>query len=49
ELLKSSSIINLVGQGIVDLALKLNLAKRNSVKTIENIPFLMIFRFTGNY
>jgi uncharacterized protein len=49
ELLKSSSIINLVGQGIVGLALRLNLAKRNSVKTIENIPFLMIFRFTGNY
>jgi uncharacterized protein len=49
EILKSSSIINLVGQGIVDLALSLNLAKRNSVKTIENIPFLMIFRFTGNY
>lgn len=49
ELLKSSSIMNLVGQGIVDLALSLNLAKRNRVKTIENIPFLMIFRFTGNY
>ncbi len=49
ELLKSSSIMNLVGQSIVDLALSLNLAKRNSVKTIENIPFLMIFRFTGNY
>ncbi|HEX5518900.1 MAG TPA: DUF424 family protein [Candidatus Nitrosocosmicus sp.] len=49
EILKSSSIINLVGQGIVGLALSLNLAKRNSVKTIENIPFLMIFRFTGNY
>jgi hypothetical protein len=48
-LLRSSSIINLVGQDIVGLALSLNLAKRNSVKTIENIPFLMIFRFTGNY
>jgi uncharacterized protein len=49
KLLKSSSIINLVGKDIVDLALSLNLAKKNSVKTIENIPFLMIFRFTGNY
>jgi hypothetical protein len=49
NLLKSSSIINLVGKDIVDLALSLNLAKKNSVKTIENIPFLMIFRFTGNY
>ncbi len=49
KLLKSSSIINLVGKDIVDLALSLNLAKKNSVKTIENIPFLMIFRFTGGY
>ena len=49
KLLKSSSIINLVGKDIVNLALSLNLAKKNSVKTIENIPFLMIFRFTGNY
>jgi uncharacterized protein len=49
KILKSSSIINLVGKDIVDLALSLNLAKKNSVKTIENIPFLMIFRFSGNY
>jgi uncharacterized protein len=48
-LLKNASIINLVGNDIVELALDLNLAKRNSVKVIENIPFLMIFRFTGNY
>ena len=47
--LKDASIINLVGNDIVELALDLNLAKRNSVKVIENIPFLMIFRFTGNY
>ncbi len=45
KLLNSSSIINLVGKDIVDLALSLNLAKKNSVKTVENIPFLMIFRF----
>ena len=49
KILKSSSIINLVGKDIVDLALNLNLAKKNSVKTIENIPFLMIFKFSGNY
>ncbi len=49
KLLKSSSIINLVGKDIVDLALSLNLAKKNTVKIIENIPFLMIFKFTGNY
>ncbi len=49
NLLKSSSIINLVGKDIVDLAVGLNLAKKASVKTIENIPFLMIFRFAGTY
>jgi hypothetical protein len=49
KVLKSASIINLVGKDIVDLALSLNLAKRNSVKIIENVPFLMIFKFSGMY
>ena len=49
KVLKSSSIINLVGKDIVDLALSLNLAKKNSVKTIENVSFLMIFKFSGMY
>ena len=48
-LLKSSSVLNLVGKKIVELALRLKLAKENSVKVIENIPFLMIFSFVGNY
>ena len=48
-LLKSSSVLNLVGDRIVNLALKLRLAKENSVKVIENIPFLMVFSFVGNY
>ena len=49
KVLESSSIINLVGKDIVELALSLNLAKRNSVKIIENVPFLMIFKFSGMY
>lgn len=49
KVLKSSSIINLVGKDIVELALSLNLAKKNSVKIIENVPFLMIFKFSGMY
>lgn len=48
-LLKSSSVLNLVGEKIVNLALRLRLAKENSVKTIENVPFLMVFSFVGNY
>lgn len=48
-MLKSSSVLNLVGNRIVKLALELRLAKENSIKVIDNIPFLMIFRFVGNY
>ena len=48
-MLKSSSVLNLVGHRIVRLALELRLAKENSVKVIENIPFLMVFSFLGNY
>ncbi len=47
KILNSSPIINMVGKDIVDLALSLNLAKKNSVKIIENIPFLMIYKFRG--
>ena len=49
SLLKSSSVLNLVGKNIVALALRLNLAKENSVKVIEGVPFLMVFSFLGNY
>jgi uncharacterized protein len=48
-MLKTSSVLNLVGNRIVKLALELRLAKENSVKVIENVPFLMIFSFVGNY
>jgi len=49
SLLKSSSLLNLVGKNIVALALGLKLAKENSVKVIEGVPFLMVFSFLGNY
>lgn len=49
RLLKSSSIMNLVGENIVNLAITLKLAKSNSVKVFDGIPFLMIFSFMGNY
>jgi len=49
KLLKSCSIMNLVGENIVDLAITLKLAKSNSVKVFDGIPFLMIFSFMGNY
>ena len=43
SLLKSSSMLNLVGKNIVTLALELKLAKGNSVKVIDDVPFLMVF------
>ncbi len=49
NLLKSSSMLNLVGKNVVDLALKLKLAREESVKVIEGVPFLMVFSFVGNY
>ena len=44
-LLQKCEIANLVGQSIVDQALKLKLAKEVSVKKISGVPFLMIFKF----
>ena len=49
SLLKSSSMLNLVGKNVVALAIRLKLAKENSVKVIEGVPFLMVFSFVGNY
>jgi uncharacterized protein len=49
SLLRASSMLNLVGKNIVTLALRLKLAKENSVKVIEDVPFLMVFSFLGSY
>ena len=45
RLLMDCAIANLVGQRIVANAIRLNLAKRASIKTISDIPFLMIYKF----
>ena len=49
SLLKSSSMLNLAGKNVVALALRLKLAKENSIKVIEDVPFLMVFSFLGSY
>ena len=49
SLLKSSSMLNLAGKNVVALALRLKLARENSVKVIEDVPFLMVFSFLGSY
>lgn len=48
-LLKRCSIANLIGERVIKKTLKLGLAKKESVKVISDIPFLMIYTFHGNY
>ena len=49
KLLQTCSIANLVGERIVNQAIKLRLAKETSIKRICGIPFLMIFKFQHRY
>jgi hypothetical protein len=49
NLLQTCSIANLVGERIVNQAIKLRLAKEISIKRICGIPFLMIFKFYHRY
>ena len=43
DLLKQSSIINMVGKETISLSIKLGIGSENGVKTISGIPFLIIF------
>ena len=49
NLLKRCSIANLIGRRVVDKSLSLGLAKKDSIKVVSDIPFLMIFKFQQNY
>jgi hypothetical protein len=49
DLLQTCSIANLVGERIVNQAIRLRLAKEISIKRICGIPFLMIFKFQHRY
>ena len=49
RLLKRCSIANLIGRRVVDKTLSLGLAKKDSIKMVSDIPFLMIFKFQQNY
>ena len=49
DLLQSCSIANLVGERIVNQAIKLRLAKEISIKRVSGVPFLMIFKFQHRY
>ena len=44
ELLKNSSIINMVGENTISLSIKLGIGSENGIKTISGIPFLIVFK-----
>jgi uncharacterized protein len=38
-------MLNLVGNRIIKLAIEMRLAKEMTVRNIQGIPFLMVFKF----
>ncbi len=44
SLLKNSSIINMVGKETVSLSLELGIGSENGIKTISDVPFLIVFK-----
>ena len=44
SLLKNSSIINMVGKEIVSLSIELGIGSENGIKTISDVPFLIVFK-----
>jgi len=43
-LLKSCSIINMVGKETISLSLSLGVGTQQSIKTIDSVPFLIVFK-----
>ena len=43
-LLKTSSIINMVGKETISLSLQLGIGSENGVKKISDVPFLIVFK-----
>ncbi|BDQ30263.1 MAG: DUF424 domain-containing protein [Nitrosopumilus sp.] len=43
NLLKQSSIINMVGKETISLSINLGVGSENGVKTISGVPFLIVF------
>jgi hypothetical protein len=44
DLLKNSSIINMVGKETILLSIDLGIGSENGVKVISGIPFLIVFK-----
>ncbi len=45
QLLRNSSIINMVGEETVNLSVKIGIGSQKGVKKIEGVPFLLVFKF----
>ena len=45
ELLKTSSIINMVGKETISLSVKMGIGSSKGVKEIDGVPFLLVFKF----
>ena len=43
SLLKTSSIINMAGKQTVSMSVELGIGSENGIKTISNVPFLIVF------
>ncbi len=44
ELLKNSSIINMVGKETISLSISLGIGSENGIKNIDGVPFLIVFK-----
>ncbi len=44
SLLQNSSIINMVGKNTVSLSIELGIGSESGIKTISDVPFLLVFK-----
>lgn len=44
KLMKSSSILNMVGKETIEMSINLKIGSRAGIKTIDDIPFLIVFK-----
>ena len=44
SLLQNSSIINMVGKNTVSLSIELGIGSEGGIKTISDVPFLIVFK-----
>lgn len=44
NLMRDSSILNLVGKETIEMSINLKIGSRQGVKVIEDVPFLIVFK-----